>query len=94
MILTTHYMEEAQSLCGRVALMDRGKLEEVNTPKGLIASLGAYAVDETTAEGVHSRFFQEREEAISYLSGKKGRLSLRDTTLEDVFVERAGRHLS
>lgn len=93
-LLTTHYMEEAQSLCGRVALMDRGKLEEVNTPKGLIASLGAYAVDETTAEGVQSRFFQEREEAISYLSGKKGRLSLRDTTLEDVFVERAGRHLS
>ena len=31
-LLTTHYMEEAQSLCNRVALMDHGKLEEINTP--------------------------------------------------------------
>ncbi len=93
-LLTTHYMEEAQSLCGRVALMDKGKLEEVNTPEGLIEALGAYAVDEATAEGIESRFFKERESAISYLSGKTGRLSLRDTTLEDVFVERAGRHLT
>ena len=74
--------------------MDKGKLEEVNTPEGLIEALGAYAVDEATAEGIESRFFKERESAISYLSGKTGRLSLRDTTLEDVFVERAGRHLT
>ena len=39
-LLTTHYMEEAQSLCNRVALMDHGKLEEINTPSGLIESLG------------------------------------------------------
>ena len=31
-LLTTHYMEEAQNLCNRVALMDHGKLEEVSTP--------------------------------------------------------------
>ncbi len=35
-LLTTHYMEEAQNLCNRVALMDHGKLEEVNTPSALI----------------------------------------------------------
>ena len=28
-LLTTHYMEEAQNLCNRVALMDHGKLEEI-----------------------------------------------------------------
>lgn len=39
-LLTTHYMEEAQSLCNRVALMDHGKLEEVSTPAALIESLG------------------------------------------------------
>ena len=35
-LLTTHYIEEAQSLCGRVALMDKGRLEDVVTPAGLI----------------------------------------------------------
>ena len=37
--------------------------------------------------------FHTREEAIAYLSGLSGQASLRETTLEDVFVERAGRHL-
>ena len=50
-LLTTHYMEEAQSLCNRVALMDHGKLEEINTPSGLIDGLGKYTVDQETPEG-------------------------------------------
>ena len=92
-ILTTHYMEEAQNLCSRVALMDHGKLEEVNTPAGLIDSLGNYTVDEFAGDETHSHYFHSREEAIAYLSGLSGQASLRETTLEDVFVERAGRHL-
>ena len=92
-LLTTHYMEEAQNLCSRVALMDHGKLEEVNTPAGLIDSLGNYTVDEFAGDKTHSHYFHSREEAIAYLSGLSGQASLRETTLEDVFVERAGRHL-
>lgn len=92
-LLTTHYMEEAQNLCGRVALMDHGKLEEVNTPTGLINSLGNYTVDEFAGDETRSHYFHSREEAIAYLSGLSGQASLRETTLEDVFVERAGRHL-
>lgn len=93
-LLTTHYIEEAQSLCNRVALMNGGKLEEVNTPLGLIKELGAYAVDEMTGDGVKSRYFQDRKQAIGYLSSIQGQSTLRDTTLEDVFVERVGKHLS
>ena len=92
-LLTTHYMEEAQNLCSRVALMDHGKLEEINTPSGLIDSLGRYAVDVFSGEETRSSYFSSREEAIAYLSGLSGQASLRETTLEDVFVERAGRHL-
>ena len=92
-VYTTHYMEEAQNLCSRVALMDHGKLEEVNTPAGLIDSLGNYTVDEFAGDETHSHYFHSREEAIAYLSGLSGQASLRETTLEDVFVERAGRHL-
>lgn len=38
-ILTTHYMEEAQLLCDRVAIMDSGKIIALDTPKKLIKNL-------------------------------------------------------
>ena len=93
-LLTTHYIEEAQSLFRRVALMNSGKLEEVNTPENLINALGAYAVDVMTKDGIASKYFHQKEQAISYLSGIDGQLTLRETTLEDVFLERAGKHLT
>ncbi len=93
-LLTTHYIEEAQALCDRVALMDGGKLEDLDTPENLICKLGAYAVDEMHPDGVHSSYFTERSQAIAYLSELTGNCTLRDTTLEDVFVEQAGKHLT
>jgi len=39
-LYTTHYMEEAQRLCDRVAIMDQGKIIALDTPKALIDSLG------------------------------------------------------
>jgi ABC-2 type transport system ATP-binding protein len=38
-VLTTHYMEEAQKLCDRVAIMDLGKIIEINTTEGFIQEL-------------------------------------------------------
>jgi ABC-2 type transport system ATP-binding protein len=38
-ILTTHYMDEAEILCDRVAIMDKGKIIVLDTPKALIKSL-------------------------------------------------------
>lgn len=93
-LLTTHYIEEAQSLCGRVALMNNGKLNEIDTPIHLIEKLGTYTVDEMQPDGIHSHYFHERAQAITYLSGLQGQCSLRDTTLEDVFVEHVGKRLS
>ncbi len=39
-IYTTHYMEEAQRLCHRVAIIDEGKIIALDTPQALISSLG------------------------------------------------------
>jgi ABC-2 type transport system ATP-binding protein len=36
-ILTTHYMEEAEELCDRVGIIDHGKLIALGTPKALIS---------------------------------------------------------
>jgi ABC-2 type transport system ATP-binding protein len=40
-VLTTHYMDEAEILCDRVAIMDRGKILELDTPAALIRGLDA-----------------------------------------------------
>ena len=60
-ILTTHYMDEAERLCDRVAIMDHGKIIALGTPQQLIASVGGdhvveFAVGtETERERVDAR---------------------------------------
>lgn len=39
LVLTTHYMDEAEKLCDRLAVMDRGKIIKIGTPKKLIDDL-------------------------------------------------------
>ena len=92
-LLTTHYIDEAQSLCDRVALIDKGKLDIIDTPQKLIDILGPYAVDGIQNDMLKSRYFPNRADAISYLSEAGRDASLRATTLEDVFVERLGKRL-
>jgi ABC-2 type transport system ATP-binding protein len=63
-LLTTHYMEEAERLCDRVAVVDHGKIIREGTPAALIAGLGAAHVidfelekgelDEATLRGLAS----------------------------------------
>jgi len=51
-LLTTHYMEEAEMLCDRIAIMDQGRVLRVGTPRELIASLGQPSVVEIEFEAV------------------------------------------
>jgi len=49
-LLTTHYMEEAQRLCDRIAIVDHGRLIALGTPAELIARLEARNIIEFTSE--------------------------------------------
>ena len=50
-LLTTHYMEEADQLCGRVAIMDHGRILALDTPAALKASVGADTLVTVQAAG-------------------------------------------
>jgi ABC-2 type transport system ATP-binding protein len=49
-LLTTHYMDEAERLCDRVAIVNQGKVIALDTPRGLIATLGGEHIIEFTVE--------------------------------------------
>ena len=55
-LLTTHYMEEAERLCDRVAIFDAGKIIAEGSPGELIRSLGAEHVIEFSIDRDHSIF--------------------------------------
>ncbi len=49
-LLTTHYMDEAERLCDRIAIVDHGRLIALGTPQDLIAKLDAPNIIELTTE--------------------------------------------
>ena len=68
-VLTTHYMEEAERLCDRVAVMDHGKVIALGSPRELIASLGAdHVIEFTLGKGSPAL----PEEVLSALPGVDG----------------------
>jgi ABC-2 type transport system ATP-binding protein len=50
-LLTTHYMDEAEKLCDRIAIMDHGTVIARGTPRELVASIGVEHVVEFSADG-------------------------------------------
>ena len=92
-LLTTHYIEEAESLCQRVALIDQGRVARLDTPENLIRLLGPVAVDVFAGDHTQSAFFPDKEAALAYAGGRSEPILLRRTTLEDVFLTQVGRGL-
>jgi ABC-2 type transport system ATP-binding protein len=53
-LLTTHYMDEAERLCDRLAIVDHGQIIAEGTPADLINRLGGHHVVEFSVSGNHS----------------------------------------
>lgn len=70
-LLTTHYMDEAERLCDRVAVIDRGKIIALGSPAELIARLGGDHIVEFALDG------ESQPLAEGLLSGLESVLSLR-----------------
>ena len=91
-VLTTHYIEEAQILCDRVGIIDHGKIIALDDPKKLIEETGKVAVENMVAGKTVYRYFQNMADAQKYVSDEGlDDATVRKTNLEDVFVELTGK---
>ncbi len=89
--LTTHYIEEAESLCDRVAIIDHGRIVAIGTAEELRGMIGRVAVETTDDDGrLRIEYFGSRDEAKAHASSMEGYINIRRTTLEDVFLEITG----
>jgi ABC-2 type transport system ATP-binding protein len=79
-VLTTHYMEEAEKLCDRIAIMRKGKVIALGTPRELIARLGAEEIVEIESEpALPAAFFAEIPGVAGvHADGAGFRLSVRE----------------
>lgn len=93
-LLTTHYIEEADHLCKRVAVMNKGRLVAVDTPQKLKEKVGRVVVEHMEADGMINNFFDNREQAASYVAGLDSNATVREANLEDVFIELTGRRVN
>ncbi len=91
--LTTHYIEEAESLCDRIGIINHGKIITVDTPQNLCEQAGKVAVEFFAGDGkTEYRYFRSREEAKEFSDtlGEEYTVLIRKTNLEDCFVMLTG----
>lgn len=89
-LLTTHYMEEAEILADRVAFIFSGNIIDTDTPTNFIKKLGQMAIDIFFDGEMHTKYFHSKEEAEKALleySQKYNAITLRKVSLEDVFIK-------
>lgn len=93
-LLTTHYIEEAENLCNRVAILEKGQLIALDTPQDLCKRVGAYVVEWEEEYQREYKFFATREDAAEFAGTLQTTAIVRKSSLEDVFVELTGRKVN
>ncbi len=85
-ILTTHYIEEAEILCSRVGFMNSGKLIELDTPERLIRKSGQFVLAYFEQRETKTSCFQDRESALKEATTINSSVNIRPSNLEDTFI--------
>ncbi|HET6879857.1 MAG TPA: ABC transporter ATP-binding protein [Pirellulales bacterium] len=75
-LITTHYMDEAERLCDRVAIVDQGRIIALGSPAELIASLGGEHVIEFTLDREAPPGFFADLPGVTALQNENGRTAL------------------
>jgi ABC-2 type transport system ATP-binding protein len=78
-LLTTHYMEEAESVCSRIAIMDHGRILAMDSPKNLKQSVGVDSIVTISATGdldALARLMQGQVEGVTRSQRLDGTLQL------------------
>ncbi|MFF9815817.1 ABC transporter ATP-binding protein [Streptomyces sp. NPDC014006] len=95
-LLVTHFMEEAQRLCDRVAVIDRGRVAALDTPEGLIRrSAGATVISFTPSAPLEESALAALP-ALARVEHKDGRVTLSgtDETVNAVITLLARHHIT
>lgn len=97
--LTTHYMEEADELCRRIAFLSDGRIVALDTPDNLKMAHGQKSLKATLDNGETQTIDLDAEGAGKHLeelvsAGRLRTLHSTEATLEEVFIQIAGRRLS
>lgn len=93
-VITTHYIEEAEALCDRVGILARGKLIALDAPASLKNSVGQYIVEHIDAEGkLIQHICKSRDEAHEIAKHESNSVTVRKSNLEDVFINLTGERI-
>jgi ABC-2 type transport system ATP-binding protein len=96
-LLVTHFMEEAQRLCDRIAVIDQGRVAALDTPAGLIRrSAGATVISFTPSEPLDDRDLNALPALVSVEQHGDGRITLSgtDETVNAVITLLARTHVT
>lgn len=97
--LTTHYMEEADQLCNRVAFISAGRIVALDTPDNLKLAHGQKSLQVRLNDGERLNISMDDRDSGERLkqlvtSGQIRTLHSAEATLEEVFIQMTGRKLS
>ncbi len=92
-IMTTHYIEEAELLSDHVIIMDNGKIAAEGKTKELKDSIGKFALDIYKENEIETMHFPSRQDAIAALENIDSEARIREVTLEDVYLKITGRRI-
>jgi ABC-2 type transport system ATP-binding protein len=93
-VITTHYIEEAEALCDRVGILRKGAMIALDTPDNLKSRVGAYILEFIDASGkLIQHIFHSRDEAHEVAKRQSNGVTIRKTNLEDVFIKLTGERI-